>query len=175
MSREELIPRSVRKLPVGATAASNGKLPAPPPLLSTQSISWTTFTQRARASVFFFFINPKSHAYVFKHQKKHCFHSDGTCGAPPSLNHHADPVTTKPYGTRLYYPFKRMDSYTLNQPHECSSDHAAPLPEMRSQRLTASTHPLYGAAHSFNCIDCTVILYTVTVLKILVNNYPSVT
>lgn len=75
--------------------------------------------------------------------------------APPSLNHHADPVTTKPYGTRLYYPFKRMNSYTLNQPHECSSDHAAPLPEMRSQRLTASTHPLYGAAHSFRNIPDT--------------------
>lgn len=109
--------------------------PLPPPLSPTFTRS-ISCTQRELQSVTF--INPKSHAYVSAHQK-HRFNSDGACSAPPSLNHRADPVATKPNGTRLYHHFKSVDSYTLSQPHECSSDHAAPLPEMRSQRLTGST------------------------------------
>lgn len=148
MSREELIPRSVRKLG-RCNCSKKRKITRPSPLLSptfTQSISWTTFTQSSSQCLFFFFffITPKS----MRMCSSTSFHLDGACGGPPSLNPLADPVTTKPHGTRLYHPFQRMGSYTLNQPHECSSDHAAPLPEMRSQRLTASIHPLYGAAHS---------------------------
>lgn len=77
----------------------------------------------------------------------HRFNSDGACSAPPFLNHKLAQLQQNRTEHVNTVPFKIMDCPTLNQPHECCSDHAAPLPEMRSQRLTASTHPLQRTVH----------------------------
>lgn len=54
MRREELIPPSERKLLVGATAASKGKLPAPPPSpLAHVDTEHILYAERAPVSDFY--------------------------------------------------------------------------------------------------------------------------